>query len=61
MADGGGGVEVSAEVATFEGEVRGDEDLMTAGRTEDRAVVADTKGEGAVADGERASNLLDEA
>ncbi len=28
MADGGGGVEVAAEVAVLEGEVGGDEDLV---------------------------------
>ena len=60
MADGGGGVEVAAEVPVFEGEVGGDEDLVAARGAEDGAVVADAEGEGLAAAGEVAAYLFDE-
>ena len=61
MADGGGGVEVAAEVAVLEGEVSRDEDIVTAWRAKDGTVVADAEGEEFVAIGKGAPNLLDEA
>jgi hypothetical protein len=60
VADRWGGVEVATEVAVLEGEVGGDEDLVTAGRTKDSAVVADAEGDGFIAAGESTANLLDE-
>ncbi len=41
VADGLGGVPVSAEVAAFEGEVGGDEQVVVGGWGENGAVVAD--------------------
>ncbi len=41
VADGLGGVPVAAEVAAFEGEVGGDEEVVVRGRGKDGAVVAD--------------------
>jgi hypothetical protein len=60
MADGGGWVEVAAKVAVFEGEVGGDEDLVTSRGTKDGTIVADAEGEGLAAAGEGAVYLLDE-
>ena len=60
MADGGGGVKVATEVSVLEGEVGGDEDLVATGRMKDGAVVADAEGDGFMAAGEGAANLLDE-
>jgi hypothetical protein len=51
MTDGLGWVEGAAEVAIFEGEVGGDEDLVTAGRAEDGTVVTYAQGYEFVADG----------
>src|SRR5580700_11200059 len=62
MADGGRGVPVAAEVAAFERHVSCDDDLVTAGRGNDGAVVADTEAEGAGAagsDGSALANALD--
>jgi hypothetical protein len=61
MSDRGCGVEVAAEVAVFEGEVGGDEDLVVARRAEDGAVVADAQQNGIAAAGKGAADLLDES
>jgi len=47
MADGGGRVRGAVEVAAFEGEVGGDEEVVVGRGFEDGAVVADAEAEGA--------------
>ena len=62
VADGGGRVPVAAEVTAFERHIGGDDDLVTAGRGKDGAVVADAQAEGAGAaasDGGSLANALD--
>ena len=54
-------MEGAAKVAIFEGEVSGDEDLATVGRTEDGAVVTDAESYEFVASGGgRLANLLNQ-
>jgi hypothetical protein len=54
-------VEVAAEVAAFEGKVRGDEHFGAGGRAEDGTIVADAQGEGlASRGGEGVADLLDQ-
>ena len=62
MADGGGGVQVAAEVTSFKGEVGGDEDLGAGGWLEDGAVVTDSQGEAATMSpaAEGLADVLDE-
>jgi hypothetical protein len=60
VADGGGRVPVAAEVAAFEGEVGGDEELVAGGWFEDGAVVADAEANGAGGGGAGA-DAVDEA
>ncbi len=53
-------MEVTAEVAAFEGKVCGDKDFGASGRAKDGAVVAYAKSDIFLATVEKAANLFDE-